>query len=62
MKGGYEHFDKFFAPYHLGVSIARHSDPEGFYSIFKTRIKGSLLPHEHNFIEDIIKNEFDFMT
>lgn len=62
LKGGYEHFDKFFAPYHLGVSIARHSDLEGLYNTFKTRIKGSLLPHEHNFPKDIIRNEFDSMT
>lgn len=62
LKGGYEHFDKFFAPYHLGVRTTRHSDPEGFYNIFRTRIKGGLLPHEHNFPGHIIRNEFDFMT
>lgn len=62
IKGGYVHFDKLFAPYHLGVNLARHSDPEGFYNMFKERIKGGLVPHEHNFPEDIIRNEFDFMT
>lgn len=62
LKGGYEHFDKFFAPYHLRVSTTRNSDPEGFYNIFRKRIKRGLLPHEHKFLQDIIRNEFDFMT
>lgn len=43
------------------MSIARHSDPEGLYNIFKTRIKGSILPHENNFPKDRIINEFDPM-
>lgn len=45
IKGGYEHFDKYLAPYHLGVSIARSNDLEGFYNDFRKRIKGALLPH-----------------
>lgn len=61
IKGGYVCFDELFAPYHLGVSTVKHSDPEGFYNVFKVRIKGSPLPHEHNFPKDIIRNEFDFM-
>lgn len=56
------HFDKLFAPYHLRVSLAKHSDPQGFYNMFGTRIKGGPVPHEYNFPKDIIRKEFDVMT
>lgn len=62
MKWRYVHFDKLFAPYHLGVSTFRHSDLKGFYNIFRQRIKGGPLTHEHNFLEDLIRNEFYLMT
>lgn len=38
------HFDKLFAPYHLGVNLARQSDLEGFYNIFRERNKGGPVP------------------
>lgn len=59
LKGGWVHFEKVLSPYCLRVSTKRHSDLEGFYAMFRKRIKGTQLPHQFNFIEDFVRNEFD---
>lgn len=59
LKGGWVHFEKVLSPYCLRVSTKRHSDPEGFYAMFRKIIKGTQLPHQFNFLEDLIRNEFD---
>ena len=58
-KGGWTHFDKFFVDYHMRFGPRRQHDPEGFFALFRKRIKGGKFAHEFNFPEDLIRNEFD---
>ena len=58
-KGGWVHFDQFFINYHLKNGSVRQHDPEGFFALFRQRIKGGKFSHVFNFPEDLIRNEFD---
>lgn len=58
-KGGWVHFGKVLSPYCLRVGTKRHSDPKGLFQMFRRRIKRTQMPHCFDFLEDLIKNEFD---
>lgn len=58
-KGGWVHFDQFFINYHLKNGSVRQHDLEGFFALFRQRIKGGKFAHVFNFPEDLIRNEFD---
>jgi hypothetical protein len=58
-KDGWTYFEKYFEVYHLKTSPNKQYDPKGFFTLFRTRIKGAKLVHQMNFPEDLIRNEFN---
>lgn len=59
-KGGWKCFGDFLQPYHLSTAVSRCVDPEDFFNgMFRKRVVCKAKPHQFQFPEDLIRNEFD---
>lgn len=58
-KGGWKYFEELFKPYMLSTAVSRCADPEDFFNgVFRKRAVCKSRPHQFQFLEDLIRNEF----
>lgn len=59
-KGGWNCFEDFLKPYHLSTPISKCANPKDFFNgMLRKRVVCRGRPHQFQFLEDLIRNEFD---